>query len=300
MENQPLFDPSEFPPPSPAQPGVKALPYPLWTEHKATLIFRYLRYFVYITKHGTYIDGFAGQQNEQHEGMWAAKLVIESEPRRLRHFHLVEIEKKKIPELEALKSASDAAPNRPKRTVDVYHGDFNVQIDLILSANTIKPKEATFCLLDQRTFECHWTSLEKIARYKPVGEHKIELFYFLSIGWLDRSFAGTTKNHHVIERWWGRDDWRVLVDMSNQQRAEIFVKRIREELGYASVFPWPIYESRDSRRLMYFMIHATDHPEAPKLMRRAYLRAVDPLEPAAQLQLEWESGTLLASDDVQL
>jgi hypothetical protein len=49
---------------------------------------------------------------------------------------------------------------------------------------------------------------------------------------------------------------------------------------------------------MYFMIHATDHPEAPKLMRRAYVRAVDPLEPAAQLQLEWESGTLLSSDDV--
>jgi hypothetical protein len=33
---------------------------PVWTENKAQFIMRYLRYFVYITKHGTYIDGFSG------------------------------------------------------------------------------------------------------------------------------------------------------------------------------------------------------------------------------------------------
>ena len=40
---------------------------------------------------------------------------------------------------------------------------------------------------------------------------------------------------------------------------------------------------------MYFMIHATDHPEAPKFMGRAYRRAVFPLEPIEQLKLELES-----------
>ena len=37
-----------------------------------------------------------------------------------------------------------------------------------------------------------------------------------------------------------------------------------------------------------------DHPEAPKLMRRAYLRAVDPIEPIEQLKLAWEAGTIEA------
>ena len=43
---------------------------------------------------------------------------------------------------------------------------------------------------------------------------------------------------------------------------------------------------------MYYMIHATDHPEAPKLMRRAYSRAVDPLEPIEQFKLAWDAGLI--------
>jgi hypothetical protein len=65
---------------------------------------------------------------------------------------------------------------------------------------------------------------------------------------------------------------------------------MQTELGYASVTPWPIYERKGGNRIMYYMIHATDHPEAPKLMRRAYVRAVDPLEPIKQMQLAWDSG----------
>ena len=74
----PLFDPSDFPPACAKTGGhmIKPLPYPLWTKHKATLIARYLYYFVLITKHGTYIDGLSGPQNNNHPEMWAAQLVI--------------------------------------------------------------------------------------------------------------------------------------------------------------------------------------------------------------------------------
>jgi hypothetical protein len=51
----------------------KALPHPIWTKNKAALIARYLRYFVFITKHGAYIDGFAGPQEPDKPEMWAAK-----------------------------------------------------------------------------------------------------------------------------------------------------------------------------------------------------------------------------------
>jgi hypothetical protein len=37
---------------------------------------------------------------------------------------------------------------------------------------------------------------------------------------------------------------------------------------------------------MYYMIHATDHPEAPKLMNRAYELTVQPQEPVEQLGLD--------------
>ena len=59
---------------------------------------------------------------------------------------------------------------------------------------------------------------------------------------------------------------------------------MRSEFGYKSVKAWPIYERADGGNTMYYMIHATDHPEAPKLMSRAYRRAVHPLEPLEDLQ----------------
>lgn len=291
-ENRPLFSPEDFPEiirPAFESPSLRPLPFPIWTENKARLIERYLYYFVLITKHGTYIDAFAGQQKEL-PGMWAAKLVLESQPRWLRRIHLIELDRKKIPSLNTLKAEQDAQPVKPPRQVEVYEGDCNAIVPEILRTGSIGPKEATFCLLDQRTFECQWATLRALAEYKPTGQHKIELFYFLPIGWLDRAFAATTKNTDMIERWWGRPDWESLRPLNARQRVEQFERRFREELAYRSVLSWPIYENEEARRVMYFMVHATDHPEAPKLMRRAYVRAVQPLEPTEQLTLEWESG----------
>jgi hypothetical protein len=88
----------------PAKMGKVPL-YPLWTENKAKLIERYLYYFVLITKHGTYIDGFAGPQDPSKPDLWAARLVLANRPRWLRHFHLFELIPSQVAALEALKTA---------------------------------------------------------------------------------------------------------------------------------------------------------------------------------------------------
>lgn len=72
----------------PIEVKVKELLHPIWTENKAKLIERYLYYFVLVTKHGTYIDGFAGPQEPDKPEMWAAKLVMESRPRWFHNFYL--------------------------------------------------------------------------------------------------------------------------------------------------------------------------------------------------------------------
>jgi hypothetical protein len=84
------------------EPKVRMLRHPIWTENKAKLLERSLYYFVLITKHGTYIDGFAGPQNAADANTWAAKLVLESEPRRLRNFHLFDASKRQVQRLQAL------------------------------------------------------------------------------------------------------------------------------------------------------------------------------------------------------
>jgi three-Cys-motif partner protein len=91
---------------------------------------------------------------------------------------------------------------RPDLDVHVYPQDFNVGVDSILKENVIGEREATFCLLDQRTFECSWTTVAKLAGFK--APHKIELFYFLANKWLDRAMG--KKNPLDLERWWGSSE----------------------------------------------------------------------------------------------
>ena len=174
----------------------------------------------------------------------------------------------------------------PMSKSSFYSGDFNTQVTKILATGQISEKEATFCLIDQRTFECHWKTVEALVAYKKQG-NKIELFYFLASGWLERAVANQL-DKAVLERWWGRNDWADVGKMSREKRCEALVERLKVGLKYKSVKAWPIFERRGGGSVMYYMIHATDHPEAPRLMSRAYRKCVSPLEPLEQLNLELE------------
>ena len=253
---------------------ITSLERPLWTHSKAKLVQNYLRYFVYVTQHGTYIDGFAGPQQQGQEDMWSAKLVIESEPARLRHFYLYDIDEKQIALLKDLERK--ARRKQPRLDIRVNHGDFNLLVHDLVKLRTIKPKEATFCLLDQRTFECYWSTVETLAKYKSRG-HKIELFYFVPVGWMGRAMAALSDPQSKLEPWWGRDDWDVLFNKKSFDIAKLFCARF-EELQYEYVVPWAIYDREHGGGIKYYMIHATDHPIAPILMRRAYVNSVRSLK----------------------
>lgn len=242
---------------------------------------RYLKLFVFITHHGAYIDGFAGPQEEKLCDTWAAKLVIESDPKWMRHFHLCDHKRAQVRLLRQLRTAQ--LPCDPPRNIEIYEGSFNHKVDKILESGDITEKEATFCLLDQRTFECHWSTVEKLARFKKE-ERKIELFYFLANSWQERAFAAQ-KKLDVPEAWWGREGWKEVRDMSRDDRRDAFVDRFKRELNYRSVKAWPIFGSLTGGALMYYMIHATDHEEAPKLMSRAYHATVSPSGPFEQQRL---------------
>jgi three-Cys-motif partner protein len=279
----PLFP--DLPQSSPPEQKIKQTQHPVWTENKARLISRYLYYFVLVTKHGSYIDGFAGPHKRSKPETWAAKLVLESEPRWLRKFFLFEQDPEKV---KLLGDLVDEQPQKPKRVIEVYPGDSNAGIRKLLDSGRITQKEATFCLLDQFTFECEWNTVRALASYKQSPANKIELFYFLANGWLPRAFKGTKtpEGKERIAAWWGGPNWDRLLTMNAWERADAFATRFRAELGYKSAKPWPIYARKSGGVIMYFMIHATDHPEAPMLMARAYTKAVDPREPLEQLALD--------------
>ena len=109
----------------------------------------------------------------------------------------------------------------------------------------------------------------------------------------DRRAIAAQRDTSVLETWWGGGDWKKLSQMKSVHRAMLFCERLKNEFGYKSVLSWPIFKSHEGTRVMYYMIHATDHPIAPNLMHRAYRNAVSEKEPPEQFVLElkqWESG----------
>lgn len=277
-----LFPDLPPPPPVPDLVTLRNLRRPVWTEQKARLIARYLRLFTYVTKHGTYIDGFAGQQSTQAEQGWAAELVLANRPWRLRNIYLCDNDPAQIEALRALVARQPVKEaNDSKRVIEVLPGDFNAIVSNIL--NEKKLDAATFCLLDQRTFECRWSTVEALTRHRASGR-KIEVFYFLPIGWLNRAFIATTKNQADIEAWWGRLDWGRLVDIQHHEKAIALRDRFLE-LGYRYVVPFPILDRERGDRVMFYMILASDHEAAPVLMWRAYDKAVHDVKGWDQLTL---------------
>ncbi len=231
-----------------------------------------------VTKHGVYLDLFAGPQHESDTENWSVRRVLErrTEGPSIRHYAVCDSNPDQVRRLQDL--------GRTQDSFRVYAGDANVLVPQMLRESPITEKTACFCLIDQRTFECHWTTLEAVARYKREG-YKIELFYFLAQGWIDRAWA-STKREGRLAAWWGNEEYERFRALSSIDRARALCSRFRNELGYAYSDPFAIHEKGEGSRTMYYMIHASDHPEACRLMSRAY-RRVQPAQYGTDVPLPW-------------
>lgn len=244
-------------------------PPPSQSNSKSKLIASYIAKFQLVTKGGLYIDGFAGPQSRDHEESWTARRVLEHRPARLRTFWLCEIETRGLLQLRRLRSQHHGNPR--SRRVIVVEGDFNRTVKDILRSDRLTRKAAIFALLDQRNTECHWATVQALAA--RAGRTKIELLYFVGTSWLHRSLGSSTREQRLaeIERWWGDQGWVRLRGLSQDLVAKEVANRFATELGYKFVKACPITLEERGQKDAFYLIHASDHPEAPKLMDRAYL-----------------------------
>jgi hypothetical protein len=75
--------------------------------------------------------------------------------------------------------------------------------------------------------------------------------------------------------------------MNRNECKDLIVHRMRHDLKYKSVKAWQIFNRQDGGATMYYMIHATDHPDAPGQMSRAYRHVVRPDEIDEQTNFEF-------------
>ena len=120
----------------------------------------------------------------------------------------------------------------------------NEKIPAMLKEAPIGSNTACFCLIDQRTFECYWATVEAVARHKAEGR-KMELFYFLAQGWLDRrSEQGEpSETARVVGK------CRLQrVSRRSYDRAHALCRRFRDDLNYEHATACAIQESRRNAR----------------------------------------------------
>ena len=237
---------------------------PLWTADKAALIEEYIHRFLLVTKHGVYLDLFAGPQNDEED--WSIRRVLgrrtEGGPE-IRHYAVCDLEPEKAEQLREL------GRTHPGPAFNVYEGDANQLVQTMLEEAPIGSNTACFCLIDQRTLECAWSTVEAIARHKQNGGFKIEVFYFLAEAWLDRTWK-SVKDPDKLLKWWGRPDYKAFLERPAFERAQALCARFRDDLGYLYSEPFAIHKKGKDSRIMYYMIHASDHPDAIRLMSDAY------------------------------
>ena len=131
---------------------------PLWTAEKASLIDEYIHRFLLVTKHGVYLDLFAGPQRADDLESWSVRHVLERRTEggpSIRHYAVCDEDPAQVERLRELGGG--------RSSFRVYAGDVNEQIHAMLKEAPIGPKTACFCLIDQRTFECHWATVEAVA-----------------------------------------------------------------------------------------------------------------------------------------
>lgn len=232
-----------------------------------------------VTKHGVYLDLFAGPQRASDTENWSVRRVLERRTEgnpAIRHYAVCDSDPDQVRLLRDL--------GRTHGSFRVCAGDANELVHQMLKEAPISQKTACFCLIDQRTFECRWNTVEAVAQFKREG-YKIELFYFLAQGWIDRAWA-STKEEGRLAAWWGNDDYERFRALSSIDRAQTLCSRFRGELGYTYSDPFAIHAKGEGSRTMYYMIHASDHPEACRLMSRAY-RRVQPPQYGTDVPLPW-------------
>lgn len=252
----------------------------LWTAEKASLIAEYIHLFLLVTKHGVYVDLFAGPQRVEDTESWSVRRVLERRTEggpTIGHFAVCDKDREQAERLREL--GSDHPSFR------VYEGDVNEEIQTILDEARIGAKTACFCLIDQRTFECHWPTVQAVAQHKAEGR-KIELFYFLAQGWLDR--AQSKANPEKLRAWWGNGDYRDFLHLRSYERANAICERFRNELNYKYAMPFAIQEKGPNSRTMYYMVHASDHRRAAELMSQAYRSVREKRQTdGVQVELPW-------------
>lgn len=258
-----------------------------WTQHKLDILQKYLQVFVTASKRldeRIYLDLFAGwpenvsrETNEPILGSVHRALAVDPPFTRVCLFELPV----KARRLEA--ALRERYPNHPE--LKVYPGDSNVTIDQALRdlARAGLRWAPTFTFIDQYASEIHWSTLQKISRFKEPHLTKAEMWILFGTSFYPRGLRlqqqELNSNYGArLSRMFGSDEWCAIIEgrrcgllSPEQTRAELVNLmrwRLHHALGYKHSLALTVRNTNGSD--LYDMIFVTDHPVGRKVMTHLY------------------------------
>ena len=268
-------------------PLVAARQFGGYTVDKLTVFEWYLKPYRRVAGSGTYIDGFAGGGEAEIDGrLHPGSPRVAIDAKAFRHLHFFE-------ESDAIRARLEhhlayTYPKTVQRRYRIHDGDFNDRILEFLAEGRIERTRPCFAFLDPDSTQLNWSTVEALARYKTYDPGasplrcKVELWILFNLNqaiqrlWTKRTTKEELpRNAHVLDSvMGGRTAWRDLWDAGAGSRALVprYAERLRDELGYRFVMPQPIRDPA-TRRIAYWMVHASDHPAAVAFMHWAHQRS---------------------------
>ncbi len=274
---------------TPRNPLVEAREFYGWTLDKLEVLSAYLRMYVRVAGGGTYIDAFAGGGHASIDGQGVPGSPLRAaESTCFKSLHLFEMGRN---EHQRLTSAIAALPDATRAKVCVHpRGDANELVPKLLESGQVPKDKPCFAFLDPNSTELDWQTVASLARYKqyvpsPTDkrkplECKTELWILVNTHQaLGRLMPADRVKHRVPphagvldrvmggrEAWW--DIWGAHFGSGPVMPGLRYADRLISEFGYR----WSnaqLVRDPKTKRPVYFMVHASDHPAAHSFMRSA-------------------------------
>ncbi|RAU98827.1 hypothetical protein DQP58_04825 [Mycobacterium colombiense] len=268
-----------------------ARPWSYWTRNKLEILNGYLPAFARAVSGKSseciYLDLMAGQPKnvERHTGVeFDGSPVVAMKA--LPPFTRLRFGELSASRAQALEThLREAFPGDTR--YEVVQGDCNVTIDGILAGLADVAWAPTFAFVDQQAAEVHWSTIEKLARFRTNKQGwKAEIWILVSPTMINKGVRGRggipyEPYREQVDRLYGGGEWRQILRALDQrkltpseyrqQMVNLMRWKLEHELGYAITHRIPM--QMPNKTEIYDMVFATDHEAGDRIMQHLYNEA---------------------------
>lgn len=138
----------------------------------------------------------------------------------------------------------------------------------------------TFAFLDQQAAEIHWSTIDKLARFRQNrNEWKTELWILMSPTMIAREARRSEQFRQRVSNLYGGDSWlrvlhaldarKIKAEEYRQEMVNLMRYQLENTLGYRYTHRIPMTMSTN-KMTIFDMVFATDHDAGDRIMRHLY------------------------------